>query len=94
MKYVLIQMPNGVIDIIDNSTHIGKNKVCKLIDKGCTPVGTIESDLSVLALKAGFEHNLGAKINELDRSMRLAHEALNGDIQWEQVHPPKPEGSR
>lgn len=89
MRYVLIQMPNGSIDIVDNSTYIGKNKVCKLIDKGCTPVGTIESDLSVLALKAGFEHNLGAKIDELDRSMRLAREALYGDIQWEQVHPPE-----
>jgi hypothetical protein len=87
-----MQMPNETIDIIDNSTYIGKNKVCKLIDKGCKPVGTIESELPVLALKAGFEHNLRTKIDELDRSAQLAREALNGNIAWEQVHPIK-EGS-
>ncbi len=93
MKYALIQMPSSAILIVDNSDSIGKGRVCRLIDEGGKPVGTIESDLRAGALQAGFEYNRNARIEELWKQIRLAQEALNGDITWEQVHPPKPEGS-
>lgn len=89
MKYALIQMPNSAILIVDNHDDIGKSRVCRLIDEGGKPVGTIESDLRPGALQAGFEHKLDARIDELWKQIRLAQEALDGGIQWEQVHPPQ-----
>lgn len=89
MKYALIQMPNGSIDIVDNSTKIGKGRVCKLIDEGGKPAGTIESDLRVGALKVGFERRRTAELNHLNLQMQLAREALDGDIKWDEIHPPQ-----
>jgi hypothetical protein len=90
MKYALIQMPSGATLIVDNHDSIGKGRVCKLIDEGGKPVGTIESDLRPGSLQAGFEHHRAAELDELYDQIRLAREALDGDITWEQVHPPEP----
>jgi hypothetical protein len=92
MKYVLIQMPDGAIDIVDNNNSIGKSWVYRLIDEGGKPVGTIDSDLRPGALRAGFEHCESIRNDKLRDQIRLAREALDGDITWEQVHPIK-EGS-
>ena len=92
MKYVLIQMPDGAIDIVDNHDSIGKSWVYRLIDEGGKPVGTIDSDLRPGALRAGFEHCESIRNDKLSDQIRLAREALDGDITWEQVHPIK-EGS-
>lgn len=88
MKYALIQMPSGAILIVDNHDDIGKGRVCKLIGEGGKPVGTIESDLRPGALQSGFEHYRAAELDEQYYRIRLAKEALYGDITWEQVHPP------
>lgn len=93
MKYALIQMPNSSILIVDNSDNIGKGRMYKLINEGGKPAGTIESDLRSGSLQAGFEHRRNVRVEELYNQIRLAREALDGDIQWEQVHPPKPEES-
>ncbi len=90
MKYALIQMPSGVILIVDNHDSIGKGRVYKLIDEGGKPVGTIESDLRPGSLQVGFEHKRTARLDELYDQIRLAREALDGGITWEQVHPPEP----
>ena len=92
MKYVLIQMPDGAIDIVDNNNSIGKSRVYRLIDEGGKPVGTIDSGLRPGALRAGFEHCESIRNDKLSDQIRLAREALDGDITWEQVHPIK-EGS-
>ncbi len=89
MKYALIQMPSSAILIVDNHDSIGKARVCKLIDEGGKPVGAIESDLRPGSLQAGFEHKRTARLDELYDQIRLAKEALDGDITWEQVHPPE-----
>lgn len=89
MKYVLIQMPDKSIVIVDNSTRIGKSRVSRLIEEGAKSAGTVESDLRAGALQAGFEHRRTKELDGLNLQMQLAREALNGDIQWEQVHPPK-----
>lgn len=89
MKYALIQMPDSAIVIVDNSTPIGKGRVCRLIDEGGKPVGTIESELRAGSLRAGFEHKRTAELNHLNLQMQLVREALDGDIDWEQVHPPQ-----
>ena len=93
MKYALIKMPDGYIDIIDNSTNIGKGRVCKLINEGGKPAGTTDSDLPVGALKAGLEHNRNTQLDKLYSRIRLAQEVLDGNITWDQVHPQKLEGS-
>ena len=93
MKYVLIQMPDRYIDIIDNHDSIGKSRVYRLIDEGGKPVGTIDSDLRPGVLRAGFSHRESDRNDKLRDQIRLAREALDGDIKWEQVHPQKPEGS-
>jgi hypothetical protein len=92
MKYVLIQMPDSAIDIVDNNNSIGKSRVYRLIDEGGKPVGTLDSDLRPGALRAGFEHCESIRNDKLRDQIRLAREALDGDIKWEQVHPTKPEG--
>ena len=89
MKYALIQMLNSAILIVDNHDSIGKARVCKLIDEGGKPVGTIESDLRPGTLQIGFEHRRAAELDEQYYRIRLAREALDGDITWEQVHPPE-----
>ena len=89
MKYALIQMPDGAVDIIDNHDSIGKARVCRLIDEGGKPVGTIESDLRPGMLRAGFEHCERIRNDKLYDQIRLAREALNGDITYEQVHSPE-----
>lgn len=89
MKYTLIQMPDSEILIVDNNDYIGKCRVCKLIDEGGKPVGTLESDLRAGALRVGFEHNRTVRADELYDQIRLAREALNGDITWDKVHPPE-----
>lgn len=89
MKYALIQMPNSAILIVDNHDDIGKSRVCRLIDEGGKPVGTIESDLRAGTLQAGFEHRRSVELDEQYYRIRLAREALDGDIAWEQVHPPQ-----
>ena len=86
MKYALIQMPDGAIDIIDNHDSIGKARVHRLIDEGGKPVGTIESGLRPWALRAGFEHCERIRNDKLSDQIRLAREALDGDITWEQAH--------
>jgi hypothetical protein len=91
VKYALIQMPNRSIIIVDNSGSIGKGRVCRLIEDGGKPAGIIESDLRAGTLQAGFEHHRTTELDSLNLQMQLAREALNGEIQWEQVHPPKPE---
>ena len=92
MRYALIQMPSSAILIVDNSDSIGKGRVCRLINEGGKPVGTIESDLHAGALQAGFEHERNVRGEKLYNQIRLAQEALDGNIAWEQVHPIK-EGS-
>ena len=92
MKYVLIQMPDREILIVDNHDSIGKSRVYRLIDEGGKPVGTIDSGLRPGALRAGFEHCESIRNDKLSDQIRLAREALDGDITWEQVHPIK-EGS-
>ena len=58
-KYALLQAPDrGQVVIIDNSTTIGKNRVYKFCREGYTSVGTIESELSPIALKSGFMHDI------------------------------------
>ena len=93
MKYVLIQMPDREILIVDNHDSIGKSRVYRLIDEGGKPVGTIDSDLPRGTLRAGLEHRESARNDELRDQIRLVREVLDGDIKWEQVHPQKPEGS-
>ena len=94
MKYALLQMPDSAIIIVDNSDSIGKGRVCALIIDGAKPVGTIESDLRAGALKAGFEHSRNNRIDEMHDQIRLAQEALDGDITWDQVHPPEESGKQ
>ncbi len=93
MKYALIQMPNGYIDIIDNSGSIGKGRVCRLIDEGGKPAGTVESEVPFGTLSFGLAKSVHDSCDELYDRIRLAREALDGNIQWKQVHPPKQEGS-
>ncbi len=88
MKYALIQMPSSAILIVDNTDSIGKGRVCKLIDDGGKSVGTIESDLRPGILQAGFDHRRSVELDEQYYRIRLAREALDGDITWEQVHDP------
>lgn len=72
MKYVLLQMPDGEIKIIDNSTHIGKKKVESLCFEGATSVGTIESELSCLRLKSGLAYRRTVERDEaLDRIYKI-----------------------
>lgn len=89
MKYALIQIPSGAILIVGNHDSIEKGRVCRLINEGGKSVGTIESDLRAGTLQAGFEHSRTARLDELYDQIRLAQEALDGDITWEQVHPPE-----
>ena len=93
MKYVLIQMLDREILIVDNHDSIGKSRVYRLIDEGGKPVGTIDSDLRPRALRVGIEHRESARNDELSDQIRLVREVLDGDITWDQVHPQKPEGS-
>ena len=86
MKYALIQMPDGAIDIIDNHDSIGKARVYRLIDEGGKPVGAIDSDLRPWALRAGFEHCERIRNDKLSDQIRLIREALDGDITWKQAH--------
>ena len=90
MKYALIQMPDGAIDIIDNHDSIGKARVYRLIDEGGKPVGAIDSDLRPWALRAGFEHCERIRNDKLSDQIRLVRGVLDGSITWEQVHPPEP----
>ena len=80
MKYALIRMPTGDIQIVDNSTHIGKGRVCRLIDRGGIPAGTIDSDFTIGALYAGFRHQKQVLLDDLDQRICTARRALNGDI--------------
>lgn len=56
LKYVLLQMPDGEIKILDNSSHLSKKKVEVLCMEGAMPAGTIESDLNRLRLESGLMH--------------------------------------
>jgi hypothetical protein len=93
MKCALLQLRNEQIVIVDNSTHIGKGRVEHLCNNDAEPVGIIESDLRPAVLKQGFEKSMREEYEEQRYQVCLAREALNGDIQWEQVHPPEPEGA-
>lgn len=90
MKYALLKRTDGQIIIVDNSTHIGKGRVQALVNDGAAGVGTIESNLRPAELKAGFEHSRNTHVDELYYQIRLAREALDGDITWDKVHPPEP----
>lgn len=93
MKYVLIQMPDSEILIVDNHDDIGKSRVYRLIDEGGKPVGTIDSDLRPRALQVGIERRESVRNDELRDQIRLVREVLDGDITWDRIHPQKPEGS-
>ena len=72
MKYVLLQMPDGEIKIIDNSSYIGKKRVEALCIEGATPAGTIESDLNRLRLETGLMHRRAVERDEaLDKLYEL-----------------------
>lgn len=90
MKYVLLKRSDGQIVIIDNSTHIGENRVEKLCNDGAVGVGTIESNLEPGQLKCGFEHTQGKRYEELRRQLLLVRQVLDDDITWDEVHPPEP----
>ena len=89
MKYALLKRTDGQIVIIDNSTHIGKGRIEKLCNDGAVGVGTIESNLTPGELKSGFERCVRNRNNELYYQIKLAREALDGDITWDKVHPPE-----
>lgn len=91
MNYALLQLKGGQITIIDNSTNIGKGRICRLIDEGALSVGTIESDLRPSELKRGFEKYMREEYEQQCDKVRLARQALDGDITWDEVHPPKEE---
>lgn len=73
-KYALLQAPDrGQIVIIDNSTMIGKNRVYNLCRKGYTAVGTVESELSPIALKSGFMHDIREEAEfQIKKLLKLA----------------------
>lgn len=72
MKYVLLQMPDGEIKIIDNSSNLGKRRVEELCMEGATPAGTIESDLNRLRLETGLMHRRMVERDEaLDRLYKI-----------------------
>ncbi len=72
LKYVLLQMPDGEIKIIDNSSYIGKKRVEALCIEGATPAGTIESDLNRLRLETGLMHRRAVERDEaLDKLYKI-----------------------
>ena len=70
MKYVLLQMPDREIKIIDNSSNLGKRRVEELCMEGATPAGTIESDLNRLRLETGRTHQIRVHMAYLGHPVR------------------------
>lgn len=80
-EYVMLRhSERGEIQIVDNHTHIGKNKVCRLVGEGYVMVGTIESELPISSIKRGINYNTTKALDEQYEILRNVQAALNGDL--------------
>lgn len=82
MKYALLQAPmkegeyRSQIEIIDNSTFIGKGRVEVLCEDGWTHVGWIESELKPSRLQAGLEYYAQKHIDEAREKISMISDML------------------
>lgn len=85
-NYVLLMAPKkddyvGQIEAVDNSTHIGKKKVERLINEGYIFIGRVlDCPLTTQRLKAGFAKYERDKADLLDERLRLISKVFKGEL--------------
>lgn len=86
-NYVLLMAPIkqddfvGQIEVVDNSTHIGKKRVENLIKEGYTFVGRVsECPLTKQRLKADFAKYAEDRATILDDRLDLIAKVYKGDL--------------
>lgn len=69
MRYTMIQDKDGAIEIIDAGRASANTRIRALIEEGGSAVGSIDSELPLLRLRAGLtqaaDQKLGAALDRL-----------------------------
>lgn len=77
MKYVMLQLKDRSIVIIDNSTSIGMARVNELLRDDADPVGTIESNLTPTRLMLGLNKVKSDELGQANEKLMNVQKVLN-----------------